>query len=456
MTCFIAKNLLSEFLDDALDPARAREIEDHVAGCAACSKELAELRRVQQMLRGLPIQRVPADFLAKVTAKAQQKSFLDRASGALSVLWTLPPPAKAGVAFAASLVLVITVWFNNQEHRGAWDLVAARGPAVAKLDDSPARISAPPAEADADLASAAPAKELAAANAATPSPDRLRDAAKDEKAVGFATGHAGGAASESPRSSAGAGLQREAPPPPPSVESREAKKKESESQTRAVAAAPVASPGLYASVPATAVRTPASAAKPQPIRVAKAAEKRDTEESLPVISGASDAVGMTEPSYAPADDWGGAGGDGAERGKADKSPASARKGRAQGEVATADAAVAESSVSAEGAGSGAAPGAAPVAQTKTAAAGPLAVRYLTESGTGPAEIVDAARAAGGTVVSGAPPSLAKSGASTVVILDMPAGSWTAFAEKLAGRGDLEIQGDAPARRTRVRIEVVKR
>lgn len=451
MTCFIAKNLLSEFLDDALDPARAREIEDHVAGCAACSKELAELRRVQQMLRGLPIQRVPADFVARVTAKAQQKSFFERASGAVSVLWTLPPPAKAGVAFAASLVLVITVWFNNQEHRGAWDLGAARGPAVAKLDDSPARISAPPAEADADLVRAEAAKELAAANVATPAPEIRRDAAKDEKTAGFATGHA-----------AGGGLLREAPPPPPSLENKEAKKKEAESQTRAIAAAPVASPvaspGLYASIPATAARTPAPTAKPQPIRVAKAAEKRDSEESLPTtMSGAPDAVAMTEPSYAPADDWGGAGVDGSERGKADKSSAGARKGRAQGEIATGDVAVSESPVSAEGAGSSAAPGAAPVAQAKApVAAGPLAVRYLTESGTGPAEIVAAARAAGGTVVSGAPPSLAKSGASTVVILDMPAGSWTAFAEKLAGKGDLEIQGEAPARRTRVRIEVVKR
>src|SRR3954469_1890842 len=140
MTCFIAKNLLSELIDDALDPARARELQQHVDGCAGCSRELAELKRVRTLMRAMPREKAPADFFSKVIAKAEHKSPLERVSGALSVLWKLPPPAKAGVAFAASLVLVITVWVNGGDHSGAWNL--SQAPGVTRAAKAPAPVIA--------------------------------------------------------------------------------------------------------------------------------------------------------------------------------------------------------------------------------------------------------------------------------------------------------------------------
>ena len=37
MTCFIAKNLLSELVDDELPVARRSELESHLADCTGCS-----------------------------------------------------------------------------------------------------------------------------------------------------------------------------------------------------------------------------------------------------------------------------------------------------------------------------------------------------------------------------------------------------------------------------------
>src|SRR5689334_5177370 len=103
MTCFIAQNELSAFADDALEAARATELQHHLTGCANCTRELQEIRRVRTMLRALPVHRAPPDFLAKVKAKAQHKSLFERVGEAIEPLLRLPRPAQAGLALAASL-----------------------------------------------------------------------------------------------------------------------------------------------------------------------------------------------------------------------------------------------------------------------------------------------------------------------------------------------------------------
>jgi hypothetical protein len=54
MTCSIARSRLSDWLDGGLDARASRLLEGHLAACAGCSRRLAELRAVSQLVCGLP------------------------------------------------------------------------------------------------------------------------------------------------------------------------------------------------------------------------------------------------------------------------------------------------------------------------------------------------------------------------------------------------------------------
>jgi anti-sigma factor RsiW len=52
MTCDEAKILLHALIDGELDAGHAREVEDHIAGCAACAAELAAWREISKAVAG--------------------------------------------------------------------------------------------------------------------------------------------------------------------------------------------------------------------------------------------------------------------------------------------------------------------------------------------------------------------------------------------------------------------
>lgn len=53
MLCSRVQNLLSAYCDSQLTGAEMLEIREHLTGCPGCSRELASLRQVRQLLRGL-------------------------------------------------------------------------------------------------------------------------------------------------------------------------------------------------------------------------------------------------------------------------------------------------------------------------------------------------------------------------------------------------------------------
>ncbi len=60
---------LQEYLDGTLSADEARDLEAHLAACAACRAELADLRLVDRALAAQPILAEPADLTARIMAQ---------------------------------------------------------------------------------------------------------------------------------------------------------------------------------------------------------------------------------------------------------------------------------------------------------------------------------------------------------------------------------------------------
>ena len=99
---------LSAYVDGRLEPALARELEAHVAGCDACTTRLGELRQVRTMLSALGSVPVPRSFRlrqADVEAPARAPAAPATTYGSRGVLAFAP--ALSGVAV---LLLGAVVW----------------------------------------------------------------------------------------------------------------------------------------------------------------------------------------------------------------------------------------------------------------------------------------------------------------------------------------------------------
>lgn len=72
MQCQDVINMLSAYLDGALDPAEREAIRNHLAGCSACNVELQELMDTIQLLKELPALTPPAEFRDQLMEKIDQ------------------------------------------------------------------------------------------------------------------------------------------------------------------------------------------------------------------------------------------------------------------------------------------------------------------------------------------------------------------------------------------------
>jgi len=101
---------LSEYLDGTLPSRDGKRVEAHLAGCVACRKELAELRRTTELLRGLRHGEDAPDLTAAVLERIRSgegdPSASDRVRAAavrfLSGAWGAPlATAAVGLAVLA-------------------------------------------------------------------------------------------------------------------------------------------------------------------------------------------------------------------------------------------------------------------------------------------------------------------------------------------------------------------
>ena len=146
MRCEDYRELMSERVDDCLDAAGARRLEEHLAACAACRRELAELQETVAALRSLPAAAAPPAMAERVRIRLAGRR------GSFTEFVNLP---QTRLAFAAGLVIILTVWgvryttppVDREASDGVAPLATRRAPApvaAAPSASAPAAVVPPP------------------------------------------------------------------------------------------------------------------------------------------------------------------------------------------------------------------------------------------------------------------------------------------------------------------------
>ena len=106
MSCGRMENKFLAYVDGRLKESERLDVEKHLAGCAACQLRVNEFRAVAGLLDELPqIEPTPAFDVrvrARVAAEPVKQGWW---------AWLTPSPR---VAFAASLLLLATVWVASR------------------------------------------------------------------------------------------------------------------------------------------------------------------------------------------------------------------------------------------------------------------------------------------------------------------------------------------------------
>ncbi|MBA3269313.1 MAG: zf-HC2 domain-containing protein [Acidobacteria bacterium] len=104
MSCVHYSEAIAEFVDGSLDPARQRELERHVEGCAACRALVADLKSIQAAAFTLDRVDLPAHLLPQLKARLAEHPL--PASRRLVAFPRSRPALAAWMAAAAALLLV--------------------------------------------------------------------------------------------------------------------------------------------------------------------------------------------------------------------------------------------------------------------------------------------------------------------------------------------------------------
>src|SRR5579859_8059934 len=110
MSCEKMETRILAYVDGRLKEGECAEVEKHLAGCAACRVRVNEFRAVGDLLDELPMIEPSGAFYARVHALVAAEP--EKRKGWLA--WFTPSPR---VAFAASLLLLATVWLGSLSQR---------------------------------------------------------------------------------------------------------------------------------------------------------------------------------------------------------------------------------------------------------------------------------------------------------------------------------------------------
>jgi anti-sigma factor RsiW len=107
MGCQDYSEAIADFVDGTLDPARQRELERHVEGCAACRALVADLKSIQAAAFTLDRLELPPHILPSLRARIADEP-LPGARGRLLAFPASRGAIAAWVAAAAALIVITT------------------------------------------------------------------------------------------------------------------------------------------------------------------------------------------------------------------------------------------------------------------------------------------------------------------------------------------------------------
>lgn len=109
MKCTEIKNLLSPYLDGDLDEKKKQWIDEHLAICSSCAKELEELKEIISGLKKIPEVEPPPYFLEAVHARLERSSLLTEILRRLFVPVYIKVPIEAITVTATIIIVMVLV-----------------------------------------------------------------------------------------------------------------------------------------------------------------------------------------------------------------------------------------------------------------------------------------------------------------------------------------------------------
>jgi len=112
----VTRTQLQEYADRILDEAQAREIEMHVQGCQQCRAALASFRRLENVIKKIPLERTSADFTQRVmnaVGVARSRNF------ARQLFLNFLPLVFVALLIAGAVVFVDSSSRETVSHEGA-------------------------------------------------------------------------------------------------------------------------------------------------------------------------------------------------------------------------------------------------------------------------------------------------------------------------------------------------
>ena len=131
MNCAEAEVMLHALIDGELDAGHARDVEAHIASCAACAEKLAAFRAMRETMDGAGLKhKAPAALRTRIEAALPLPA---QARASASVLPLRPSRRSFFGGFAAGAVassalaagIVLTIFRNDQEQTIANEMVSA-------------------------------------------------------------------------------------------------------------------------------------------------------------------------------------------------------------------------------------------------------------------------------------------------------------------------------------------
>ena len=127
MSCGRMEKMMMPFVDGRLKVSEQREVEAHLAGCAACRVRVNEFRAVSGLLDELPQIEPSGAFDARVRARVA-------AEPVKQSWWAVFAPSPRA-AFAASLLLLATIWIGSHSSKVNTNDIGSNGATAAQNID---------------------------------------------------------------------------------------------------------------------------------------------------------------------------------------------------------------------------------------------------------------------------------------------------------------------------------